>query len=682
MPSVEALPLAANEAYRVIGEDEERDRAFLSMLTNLVVAIGLIYGILVLQFRSFAQPMVVFSSLPVALAGSVLGLLVGGWPFGFTAFIGLLAVTGIVVNDAIVLVDRVNRERRAGRSLDEAVRVGSSSRIQPVLLTTATTIAGLLPLTLSGHSMWAPTGWVIIGGMFVATGVTLVLVPVLYMLIERRGAEAVEGGLGAIEREVAIDGNGTGTLGAPALAHRLRDAIDEARARWRGAHVVLALVAVTSLAVGARVHAAEVNPTPLRLAEALELAEAGNPSLRASAHSTEAARANAAEARASRRPSLELSAQVRATDDPSESFSTRLAGAGDLGSPAGASSDDEVIDFLEGRVRARWLLFDRSRGPRIQAAGESETESEHVHDGNRSALRVAVVSAYVRVGEAMDLVEVQRAARALIDRELADARARRDAGRGLEADVLGPGRARGRDRRRAHRGREHAPHAGSAAGRASWDSMCPRASRSTERRAWRRPGSCRSGPFGRPRAPSIRTPGRRAVAHVGRRRRSPRPNAPGIRASCSKPTTRPGCPSATSIGSGASSGPRSVSSGRCTRAVELPPDGGRPRRSRRLSTPNDAPRSSVWTKRPSSRGANGRARSGESVRPSSDESRPRRAIASSRARYQEGRASLSRLLDAELALTGARTARAIARAERVIAEAVVARAGGRAVVAE
>ena len=186
MPTVEALALRADESFRIIGEDEERDRAFLSMLTNLVVAIGLIYGILVLQFRSFIQPLVVFSSLPVALAGSVFGLLVGGWPFGFTAFIGLLAVTGIVVNDAIVLVDQINQKRRGGASLSDAVVDGAASRLQPVLLTTATTIAGLLPLTLSNNSMWSPPGWVIIGGLFVATGVTLILVPALYALFERR----------------------------------------------------------------------------------------------------------------------------------------------------------------------------------------------------------------------------------------------------------------------------------------------------------------------------------------------------------------------------------------------------------------------------------------------------------------------------------------------------------------
>ena len=184
IPVVESLPLGPEESWKVIGEDEERDRAFLSMLTNVITALGLIYGILVLQFSSFKQPLVVFASLPVALTGSAVGLLVGGWSFGFTSFIGLLALTGIVVNNAIVLVDQVNRLRREGRDLETAVREGARSRLQPILLTTGTTVGALLPLTLSRSSLWSPMGWVIIGGLVVSTVVTLFLVPALYTMVE------------------------------------------------------------------------------------------------------------------------------------------------------------------------------------------------------------------------------------------------------------------------------------------------------------------------------------------------------------------------------------------------------------------------------------------------------------------------------------------------------------------
>ena len=200
LPAVERLDLGPRESWKIIGEDEERDRAFLSMLVNLVTAIGLIYGILVLQFRSFRQPLVVFTSLPVALTGSALGLLLGGWSFGFTAFIGLLALTGIVVNNAIVLVDRVNGLRAGGADLETALREGARSRLQPIVMTTATTIAGLLPLTLSRNSLWSPMGWVIIGGLLVSTVVTLYLVPALYAVLEGRG-ETVEAPAHAGEAE-------------------------------------------------------------------------------------------------------------------------------------------------------------------------------------------------------------------------------------------------------------------------------------------------------------------------------------------------------------------------------------------------------------------------------------------------------------------------------------------------
>lgn len=440
MPAIEALPLRTDEHVRIIGEDEERDRAFLSMLINAVVAIGLIYAILVLQFRSFVQPLVVFSALPVALVGSILGLLLGGWPFGFTAFIGLLALTGIVVNDAIVLVDQVNRERREGRDLHDAVMHGSISRLQPVLLTTATTIAGLLPLTLSGHSMWTPPGWVIIGGIALATGVTLVLVPTLYLLVEGRAA-----------RTAASADPAAGAAPAPAGPGRERLAVNGLLLAVGVGAALLVVPAVRAQAAApseltgeVRADAPPVDPPPIAdrprddarpvtLEEILARVDAASPELAAERLRAEAAARAGRTARASWLPSISVGGEWVVTDDPSQAFGAALATGGD----PFAIDPDATTDILRGRVSADWVLWDFTRGPRITAADREADVARHRADALRAALEVAAVSAACGVREAEELLAVREAALELVGRELADARARRDAGRGLDADVLG-----------------------------------------------------------------------------------------------------------------------------------------------------------------------------------------------------------------------------------------------------
>jgi multidrug efflux pump subunit AcrB len=142
-----------------------------------------IFAVLVLQFRSFRQPLIIFSAIPLAVVGSVLALYITGNTFSFTAFIGLISLIGIVVNNSIILVDYSNELIREGKGLIDAVTIACETRFTPVILTTFTTIGGLLPLTLRGGTMWAPMGWTIIGGLLVSTLLSLILVPVLYLLI-------------------------------------------------------------------------------------------------------------------------------------------------------------------------------------------------------------------------------------------------------------------------------------------------------------------------------------------------------------------------------------------------------------------------------------------------------------------------------------------------------------------
>jgi multidrug efflux pump subunit AcrB len=144
-----------------------------------------IFAILVLQFRSFSQPFIIFSSFPLAIIGSILALLITGYTFSFTAFIGLISLIGIVVNNSIILVDYINKLIAGGMEKIAAIREAGEVRFTPIVLTTLTTIGGLLPLTLRGGTLWAPMGWTIIGGLLVSTFLSLLLVPVLYKLYTR-----------------------------------------------------------------------------------------------------------------------------------------------------------------------------------------------------------------------------------------------------------------------------------------------------------------------------------------------------------------------------------------------------------------------------------------------------------------------------------------------------------------
>jgi multidrug efflux pump subunit AcrB len=172
--------------YYVSGEFESREESFGGMGRAVVIAMVAILAVLVLQFRSYRQPLIVFSAIPFAVIGSILALLVTRNSFSFTAFIGLTSLVGIVINNSIILVDYTNQLRRDGKGMIDALKDAGETRFIPIVLTTATTVGGLLPLTLGGGTMWAPMGWTIIGGLICSTVLTLVLVPVLYKLLSTK----------------------------------------------------------------------------------------------------------------------------------------------------------------------------------------------------------------------------------------------------------------------------------------------------------------------------------------------------------------------------------------------------------------------------------------------------------------------------------------------------------------
>ncbi len=171
--------------YEFAGEIQSRKETFGGMQTASLIALIAIFAVLVLQFRSFKQPLIIFTAIPLALIGSVFALLITGHAFSFTAFIGLISLIGIVVNNSIILVDYTNMLMSEGKGLVPSIKEAAETRFTPIILTTLTTIGGLLPLTLQGGSLWAPLGWTIIGGLLVSTMLTLFIVPVLYHVFNK-----------------------------------------------------------------------------------------------------------------------------------------------------------------------------------------------------------------------------------------------------------------------------------------------------------------------------------------------------------------------------------------------------------------------------------------------------------------------------------------------------------------
>jgi len=166
--------------YYVAGDYENQQESFGDLGKILIAALVMIFAVLVLQFQSFRQPFVVFSAIPLAFVGSILALFITGFSFSFFAFVGFTSLVGIVVNNSIILVDYTNQLLGKGKPLAEAIRESCETRFTPIVLTTMTTIFGLLPLTLTNSSLWSPLGWTIIGGMVSSTLLTLLIVPILY----------------------------------------------------------------------------------------------------------------------------------------------------------------------------------------------------------------------------------------------------------------------------------------------------------------------------------------------------------------------------------------------------------------------------------------------------------------------------------------------------------------------
>ncbi len=176
------LPAGVRLAFG--GEAERSGEANTAILQALPAGLSLFFVSLLFEFRSLKKLSIILVTIPLAMVGVTPGLLLSSQPFGFTALLGMLALTGIVVNNAILLIDALDRFRREeGLDLQSAMIAAVQRRMRPILLTTATTIAGLLPLAFTSATLWPPFAWALMSGLAFSTGLTLVVIPALYSLL-------------------------------------------------------------------------------------------------------------------------------------------------------------------------------------------------------------------------------------------------------------------------------------------------------------------------------------------------------------------------------------------------------------------------------------------------------------------------------------------------------------------
>lgn len=181
---------------RLIYEGEKKDLE--SDVGNIgiavIFAIFMIFMILMLQFNSVIQPIIVLLTVPLSMIGSIFALLIFGQPLSLFGILGIASLVGVVVNNAIILVDCINRERRGGKSIEEACKNAVRSRFRPVILTTTTTVLGLVPLAFSGNDLFVPMAVSFMGGLTVSTLLTLLIIPVVYSIVEGKLAGIRKGG--------------------------------------------------------------------------------------------------------------------------------------------------------------------------------------------------------------------------------------------------------------------------------------------------------------------------------------------------------------------------------------------------------------------------------------------------------------------------------------------------------
>ena len=181
-PEYEGYEMESSGVTKYLGE------AFSGLVVALVISLFLVFAIMASQFESLKKPFIIMFSIPFSFTGGFLALAITGTTLNVVSFIGVIMLIGVIVNNAIVMIDKIEELRKGGMDHYEAVLAGTESRLRPILMTTLTTVLALVPLALGigkGSELLQPMGIVVIGGMLLGTLVTLVLIPTVYTLIAK-----------------------------------------------------------------------------------------------------------------------------------------------------------------------------------------------------------------------------------------------------------------------------------------------------------------------------------------------------------------------------------------------------------------------------------------------------------------------------------------------------------------
>jgi outer membrane protein TolC len=187
---LDTMALPAGYRIEYGGEFENKQEISGEMRNALLLSLVLIFLILLFQFRTLIDPLIVMVAFPLALPGAALGLLVTHNTFGFTAFIGIISVGGLVVRNSIILIDYIHQRMKNGVELEAAALEAGERRLRPIFLTSAAAAVGVIPMILSGSSLWSPLASVIAFGLLGSMVFTLVAIPVLFVVAHRRHAAA------------------------------------------------------------------------------------------------------------------------------------------------------------------------------------------------------------------------------------------------------------------------------------------------------------------------------------------------------------------------------------------------------------------------------------------------------------------------------------------------------------
>jgi len=185
-------PVALPPDYKMefTGEELKRRESMKNLTFALILSLVLVFMVLASQFESVLQPFVIMLTIPLAGAGTVLTFFILGKPLNMMAYIGIIMLGGIAVNNAIILIDRINQLRESGKGKKEAIILAGSQRIRPIMMTSVTTILALLPLTIGigeSASLRAPMALAVIGGLVSSTLLTLIVIPCVYWIFDSFG---------------------------------------------------------------------------------------------------------------------------------------------------------------------------------------------------------------------------------------------------------------------------------------------------------------------------------------------------------------------------------------------------------------------------------------------------------------------------------------------------------------